>query len=431
MEGMGRDLYQATHLDCDSCISVAFNIHYIYTLQGSFMLTEHTIATVKSTVPLLAENGQAITQEFYKRLFANNPDLQHIFNMANQRSGGGGQSSALADAVFAYAKNIDQIEVLVPAVQRIASKHASIGIEPKHYPIVGENLIAAIQDVLELPDNHEALIAWEEAYGVLAQIFTDTEESMYSEKETQPGGWRGFRPFTIDQIVEETPEVKSFYLKPTDGGAICAYSGGQYLGIKLTGTGDSYDEIRQYSLSSWGTEDYYRISVKAETKGAASQQLHQCAIGDTVELSAPNGQFMLNKDAPKHVFISGGVGITPLFSMLKEALASDIAAENVQFIECCRSAEHQIFHQELAELQESSGLNLRRAFEFGEGADWAGYLTADILDKWLTDKTAHVYFCGPMPFMSALKGILNSIGFADDQLHYEVFGPTTELPVTH
>jgi len=395
------------------------------------MLSEHTIATVKSTVPLLAENGQAITQEFYKKLFANNPDLQHIFNMANQRSDGGGQSSALANAVFAYANNIDQIEVLVPAVQRIASKHASIGIEPRHYPIVGENLIAAIQDVLQLPDNHEALTAWGEAYDVLAQIFTDTEENMYSEKETQPGGWRGFRPFTIERIVEETPEVKSFYLKPTDGGAICGYSGGQYLGIKLTGTGDSYDEIRQYSLSSWGAEDCYRISVKAEAHGAASRQLHQCSAGDTVELSAPNGQFRLNKTAPKHVFISGGVGITPLYSMLQEALASGIPGDNIQFINCCRSAEHQIFRTELAEQKASTGLDLRLAFEFGEGADWVGYLSADILDTWLTDKTAHVYFCGPMPFMAALKGILNSIGFTDDQLHYEVFGPTTELPATH
>ncbi|MFT7337189.1 MAG: nitric oxide dioxygenase [Marinobacter maritimus] len=103
----------------------------------------------------------------------------------------------------------------------------------------------------------------------------------------------------------------------------------------------------------------------------------------------------------------------------------------IQFINCCRSAEHQIFRTELAKLKASTGLDLRLAFEFGEGADWVGYLSADILNKWLTDKTAHVYFCGPMPFMAALKGILNSIGFTDDQLHYEVFGPTTELPASH
>ncbi|OEY66784.1 NO-inducible flavohemoprotein [Marinobacter sp. X15-166B] len=392
------------------------------------MLSEQTIATVKSTVPLLAEHGQVITQVFYRKLFANNPDLQHIFNMANQRDGAGGQSSALADAVIAYANHIDQIDVLVPAVMRIASKHASIGIEPEHYPIVGENLLAAIQEVLQLPDDHDALSAWGEAYGLLAQIFIDTEEGLYSEKETQPGGWRGFRSFTIDKIVEETPEVKSFYFKPTDGRAICGYSGGQYLGIKLTGTGDRYDEIRQYSLSSWGTEDYYRISVKAEAHGAASQQLHQSAVGDTVALSAPQGQFVLNNNAPKHVFVSGGVGITPLYSMLNEALESGIPADKLQFIDCCRSAEHQIFRAELAELQESTGVDIRRAFEFGGGGDWSGYLTADILDQWLTDKTAHVYFCGPMVFMGALKNILNRIGFDDEQLHFEVFGPTAELP---
>jgi nitric oxide dioxygenase len=124
-------------------------------------------------------------------------------------------------------------------------------------------------------------------------------------------------------------------------------------------------------------------------------------------------------------------GCSPMYSMLKEALAFGIPAENVQFVECCRSAEHQIFHEELTELEKTAGLNLKRAFEFGEGADWVGYLSADILNTWLTDKTAHVYFCGPMPFMASLKGILNSIGFTDDQLHYEVFGPTTELPTAH
>ncbi len=49
----------------------------------------------------------------------------------------------------------------------------------------------------------------------------------------------------------------------------------------------------------------------------------------------------------------------------------------------------------------------------------------------LSDKTAHVYFCGPLPFMAALKSILNSIGFTDDQLHYEVFGPTIDMPESH
>lgn len=121
------------------------------------------------------------------------------------------------------------------------------------------------------------------------------------------------------------------------------------------------------------------MPLLAENGQAITQEFYQKLFANNpdLELSAPNGQFMLNKNAPKHVFISGGVGITPLFSMLKEALASGIAASNLQFIECCRSADHQIFRTELAELQESAGLDLKRAFEFGEGAEWSGYLTAD------------------------------------------------------
>jgi nitric oxide dioxygenase len=54
-------------------------------------------------------------------------------------------------------------------------------------------------------------------------------------------------------------------------------------------------------------------------------------------------------------------------------------------------------------------------------------VTAEVLDTWIGNKSAHVYFCGPLAFMKALKPLLNDIGFADEQLHYEVFGPTTEL----
>ncbi len=389
------------------------------------MLSADTINIIKSTVPLLAENGIAITKEFYKRLFESNPNLQHIFNMANQKNGS--QSSALSDVIFAYANNIDQTETLVPAVKRIANKHASLGIKPEHYPIVGENLLAAIQSVLQLPDDHVALTAWGEAYGVLAQIFIDTEEESYTNSENQQGGWRAFRSFKITNIVEETSEVKSFYFKPSDGEKIANYIGGQYIGVKFLGLNGEYDEIRQYSLSSWGDSEHYRITTKLEKDGVVSQYLHQSSVGDEVHLSAPSGLFCLNKEAEKHVFISGGVGITPLYSMLLEAMASGINKSNIQFIQCCRNSEQQIFRHDLIDICTKTDVDLKTAFESGEGADWIGYLSEAVLDEWLRDKSAHLYFCGPKPFMSALKSILNSIGFPDNQLHYEVFGPATDI----
>ena len=389
------------------------------------MLTAQTISIVKSTAPVLAEKGLLITKEFYRRLFANHPEMKHIFNMTNQRDDS--QARALADAVFAYASHIDQLDALLPAVERIASKHASIGVEPHHYPIVGENLLAAIQAVLGLAEDDPAIKAWEEAYRVLAKVFIDTEENIYASNEQRQGGWRGFRSFIIDKIVDETSEVKSFYLKPTDGGHICHYVAGQYIGIKVSPENSNYDEIRQYSLSDWGHNKHYRITVKAEPKGVVSKHLHDCREGDEVQLRAPTGQFRLNKSAKRHVFISGGVGITPLYSMLKEALLIETKPEYIQFIECCRSAEHQVLKYDLAAIHQEYFFDYKRVFETGDSADWRGYLTAEVLNKWIPNKDVDVYFCGPKPFMSALKRMLNEINIPDSQLHYEIFGPTTAI----
>ena len=72
------------------------------------MLSTQTISVVKSTVPLLQEHGLEITSTFYKQLFEENPQLLNIFNRSNQRNTS--QSSALADAILAYASNIDNLE---------------------------------------------------------------------------------------------------------------------------------------------------------------------------------------------------------------------------------------------------------------------------------------------------------------------------------
>jgi len=390
------------------------------------MLSQETITTVKSTVPLLEEHGLEITKTFYQLLFEANPELKNIFNMANQRNST--QSRALADAVLAYAANIDNLAVLLPAVNRIAAKHASIGIQEHHYPLVGTSLLQAIKHVLSLPQQHPALIAWKEAYDFLANVFINHELNIYKENEGSVGGWKGFRAFEIKNVYKETPEVQSYDLYAVDGKAIQSFSAGQYVSVKLPGQDGSYDQIRQYSLSDWSEElTHYRITVKGEPNGDISNKLHQHVVGDVLELSSPQGDFTLNNKVKKHIFISGGVGITPLFAMLKQAIAQGMNHEQLQFIECCRGSEHQIFKEALSTLSNNGLVSLKQAFETGENGDWSGRLNATILDQWLTDKSADVYFCGPPAFMSTLKKLLNEIGFNNDQLHYEVFGATIAI----
>src|SRR4051812_40859212 len=110
------------------------------------MLSESTIAIVKSTVPVLREHGETLTRHFYQRMFRENPEVAHYFPQANMESGQ--QPKALAAAICAYAANIDNLSAMAGAVERIAQRHASLKIQPEHYPIVGANLLASIREVL-------------------------------------------------------------------------------------------------------------------------------------------------------------------------------------------------------------------------------------------------------------------------------------------
>lgn len=394
------------------------------------MLSEQTIETVKSTAPVLAQHGEQITTLFYQKLFINHPELQHVFNMTNQTKGE--QKRALADAVFAYAMHIDKLAALGPAVSRIAHKHASLQVAPEQYPIVGKFLLEAIGEHLSLSADDPVITAWAEAYGALAAIFVDTEEGIYQANEDKQGGWRGDRAFVIVDIVEEATEVRSFYLEPKDGQSIASWTGGQFVGIKTTPSSSEFTEIRQYSLSNTPNNEVYRITVKAETshsdkEGVVSNYLHGANIGDEVFLKPPTGDFVINSAADDIVLLAGGVGITPVLSMLLQRIDSGADVSKLTFIQCCRDAHHHIMAKDLAALSEKHGFSYYVSYENGDGADFKGYLNADILGQWINNRQTDAYFCGPKPFMAAVNSTLQNLGFNQDNLHYETFGPNIRL----
>ena len=391
------------------------------------MLAEQTIETIKSTAPLLEKEGKNITSLFYQKLFKNHPELQNVFNMANQAQGE--QPRALADSIFAYATYIDDLDQLGPLVGRITHKHASLQVLPEQYPIVGKYLLEAIQEHLSLPDNHPVLDAWGAAYGVLADLLISAEENIYQENELRPGGWRGFREFVINDIQVETQDVRSFYLKPANGGEIASFSPGQYIGLRVQPENEAYEQIRQYSLSDSPSQDHYRITVKSEANdplnaGKVSNLLHASQAGQTVWLQPPTGDFTIRNDDHDIVLLAGGVGLTPLLSMLLNHLEQEKPASQLTLIQCCRDREHHIMADELKRLSQTHGFAYHVSYENGEGADFQGYLTADILSKWIPHKGVDAYFCGPQPFMESLDGILGEIGLSAKQRHYETFGPS-------
>lgn len=140
------------------------------------MLSDKTKEIVKTTAPILQDKGVEITTRMYERMFSEYPETKVLF--ANTKDG---QADRLANAVLAYAQNIDKLEALGPSIAAIAKKHVAVKVQPEHYPIVGTVLLAAMQDVLGDAANDEIIAAWKEAYFFLADIFIGEEKGLYNE----------------------------------------------------------------------------------------------------------------------------------------------------------------------------------------------------------------------------------------------------------
>ncbi|EXS68750.1 MULTISPECIES: globin domain-containing protein [unclassified Sphingobium] len=141
-------------------------------------MSAETMAIVKSTAPALQQHGLAITTRMYERLFVD-PEIRALFNQAAQRSGE--QPKRLADAILAFAKNVDKLDVLTSAIERIASRHVETHIKPAHYPAVADALLPAIKDVLGDAIDEQVLAAWGEAYWFLADVLIAREAALYAE----------------------------------------------------------------------------------------------------------------------------------------------------------------------------------------------------------------------------------------------------------
>ncbi|WP_125779238.1 NO-inducible flavohemoprotein [Pseudoalteromonas rubra] len=392
------------------------------------MLCQRTITLVKQSIPLLADAGVEVTEHFYQRMFAHNPELLDVFNLSNQRSGR--QQFALFSALAAYATYIDQPEVLSDAIRRINHKHASLSIQPHHYPIVGEHLLATLREKFPQQFNAEIEQAWAEAYAFLADLFITQEEGIYRQAEQHHGGWRGTRRFTISQIVQESDLVKSFYLKPSDGQAVMPYQAGQYLAVQCDIPDQSHRQIRQYSLSHASNGQFYRISVKLDN--LVSGYLHGLREGDELDISPPAGDFVLRQtDTPK-VLISAGVSITPMMAML-HTQAQQQSDQAVFFLHACRTPTQLSFNSELTKVADALPA-LKTYTWFEEGATGtssqqigAGRMILAPLSGTLPINDGEFYLCGPTPFMADLKQQLLALGVDDARILYEVFGPHESL----
>jgi len=396
------------------------------------MLSEKSRPYIDASVPVLREHGLAITTLFYQSMFAEHPELTNLFNMGNQANGS--QQQSLASAVFAYAANYRNADALAPVLNRIAHKHASVGLTSAHYPIVGRHLLGAVAQTLGDGATPELMAAWDEAYWLLAGELIAAEARLYERAGVAPGHRNAMR---VTDRVAQAQDIVSLTLVPESGEQPASFHPGQYVTVAIELSPGVWQQ-RQYSLSNAPNGVDWRISVRRERgdeanpDGTVSNWIHDhVKVGDTLWVSPPFGDFApaLSGDGPI-ALLSAGVGITPMVSVLN-ALANQATPRKVVFGHAARSRSYLSHLDDLqAAGQSLPDFTLRFYLESGEPSGLAhaparpGRMVAsEILDENPAIKDGTFYLCGPLPFMQAQRASLLSQGVEAGRIHREVFGP--------
>jgi ferredoxin-NADP reductase/hemoglobin-like flavoprotein len=397
-------------------------------------ISARQIELVKATAPVLANRGVEITTHFYKNMLGDNPELKNLFNLTHQATGA--QAAALAHAVWLYADNIDNLDALKSAISRIGNKHASLGVKPDDYSIVGKYLLFSIKSVLGDSIDDETLESWEEAYKQLAGVFIKTEGDLYKSAKNTPGGWSDWRKFAVSKKIQESNEIISFYLTPEDGKLLPNFKPGQFVTVRCFIPELSVFQLRQYSLSDTFDDKYFRISVKREyaiqdkPEGYISNILHNSVKeGSVIEVSMPYGDFFLNVDSQDPVvLISGGVGLTPMMSMLK-SLIKQGSGRKITFIHAARSGEVHAMKEDLDFIVKENPQVSKVVFYESvtekdmknKTYDHIGRINLDFIKNELLPTNADYYVCGPVQFMTIQKDKLRNLGIQEDRIHSEIF----------
>lgn len=390
------------------------------------MLDTHTVEIIKATIPAVQPRADEITACFYPLMFSQYPEVIPYFNQTHQAKGA--QPKALANAVVAYAANIDSLGNLSEAVTRIVQKHCALGILPEQYAIVGSCLLQAIKQVLGEAATDEVIDAWGKAYQQLADILIEAEEAVYAASAAQAGGWRGEREFTVVRKQVESSVITSFYLQPADKGVVPEFIPGQYITVLTKIAGEPVR--RNYSLSDAPGTGYLRISVKKEPEGLVSNFLHnQVAEGDTLNLRAPFGEFTLQDNNKPLVLLTGGVGITPAMSMLKTAAST---GREIHFIHAALNSQAHAFKADVDQLAQQHS-NVKPFYIYDQPGDSCqpharGRIDSQLISAQLPDTSdVEFYLLGPKPFMQAALAIARQLGVPESQTHFEFFGPMEAL----
>ncbi len=394
------------------------------------MLSDRSRPVVQATLPAVAENIAEIARRFYGHMFEAHPELfDGVFNRGNQAAGT--QPVALAGSVAVFASALVDTPEQLPdkLLSRIAHKHVSLGITPAQYDVVHEHLFWAIVDVLGEAVTPEVAAAWDEVYWLMAYALINQERGLYSARGVRPETvWRDWQ---VVEKVRETDDVVRFTLQRIDDRLVKTSLPGQYVTVRMP-MPDGVRQPRQYSLTRADDGEHRSFAVKRVhggdgPDGEVSTLLHDTVdVGDTVTMSLPFGDVVLDDSGRPVVFASAGIGITPMAGMLSHLVAAgsslDITLLHADVDESAWALRHQVLDDVRALPAGSVHVWFEQGAECSLPVDGVRAGQLDLTEVDLPDGALY-YLCGPLPFMQAVRSALLDRGVPPRDIQYEVFGP--------
>lgn len=270
---------------------------------------------------------------------------------------------------------------------------------------------------------------------------TPTETETVGEPLVE-GDWKGYRKFTVARLVPETADCKSVYLIPSDGKKIVGYSPGQHLTLKFPVAGQDKPPVRCYTLSDAPNDAYYRISVKRcfppRDKADVPPGLVSYFVngdlkeGDQIDIKSPSGSFFVQPGDGAIVLLAGGIGITPMSSIINSIVQADSKRECLLLYGVANANDH-VFKEHFRVLAaKHSNIHIITCYcdplpedKLNQDYQVKGYVSIDTLQQLLPNNNYDFYLCGPPPFMQSLFDGLTSWGVPDERIRYEAFGPAS------
>ncbi|WP_170401917.1 FAD-binding oxidoreductase [Ruegeria arenilitoris] len=251
--------------------------------------------------------------------------------------------------------------------------------------------------------------------------------------EMQRNQWRTVR---VASVRDESEVIRSFTFEPTDELPLLPFEAGQFLTLRVQPEGRA-PVARTYTVSSAPADACYRISVKREPGGSVSNHLHDTfSVGDLIEIQAPKGQFFLNPSETRPaVLFAGGVGITPMISMVRHVLNEGLRTRhtrNLTVFHAAQTVAQRAFHADLRRAEASGDGEIRyvsvisrpeQGTRAGVDFDAAGYITPALIRDTLPLDDHDFFLCGPPSFMQAIYDMLRELGVRDGRIFAESFGP--------